>query len=189
MGQRIALFEEGVEGQGGELLQAGGVVRGHVLGSWEVSSGVVVPVQALVVTGHLTEVGRWPRFGDGTFGCSGHSGRVVAEIFQGGIADRVAVRHHVQLGKHARLLKVTVGDVAGRVGGRDEAGLDVGREGVSPVVALPSVVEVDAAHAGPGRVSGPQQRGPLGHQLREMGRPGAEAGCQAAKGVKAGADK
>jgi hypothetical protein len=144
-------------------LQAGGVVCCHILGSREISSSVVVPVQALVVTSHLAEVGGRPRFGDGTLGCPGHGGSVVAEVFQGGIADGVAVCHHIQLGQHARLFQVTVSDVSRRVAGGDEAGLDVGRKGVAPVVASPRVVKVDPTHAGPGRVGGPQQGGLLGH--------------------------
>jgi hypothetical protein len=68
----------------------------------------------------------------------------------------------------------------------DQIGLDVSREGVSPVVALSSVVEEDPAHASVSGISGANEGGRLGDELRNVGGTGAEAGCQAAKGGEAG---
>jgi hypothetical protein len=54
---------------------------------------------------------------------------------------------------------------------------------VSPVVALPSVVEVHTTHAGSGRVSGSEEGGQLWHDLGKVRGPGAQAGGQSTEGV------
>jgi hypothetical protein len=94
-----------VRGEGGvrQRLKAGGVVGNDVLWSWEVGHGVEVAVEALVITGNLAEVGSRPDGGDCAFAGAGHSRGVVREVFDGGVADVVAVGHDVRLSNEGRL--------------------------------------------------------------------------------------
>lgn len=140
-----------------QRLHSGGVIGYNILGSWEVGRGVVIAMQALVVAANLAEVGGRPNFGDSALARAGDSWGVVSEVFQGGIADRVTVRHDVQLAQQAGLFEVAIGDVASGVLGADQIRLDVGRKGVPPVVASPRVVKVHAAHAGASGIGGAEQ--------------------------------
>jgi hypothetical protein len=155
--QRIVLFKVRVKRWQGELLHARGVVGRGVLRAWDVSRDVVVSVGPLVVAGQLAEVCCWSRGGHGSFLDTGHSRGVVAEVFQSGIAHGVAVSHDISLGNEACVFQIAVGDVARGIGGADEGCLDVRWEGMSPVVPLARVVEVDASHASLGSVCGSNQ--------------------------------
>jgi hypothetical protein len=123
----------------------------------------MVAVEALVVTGDLAEIRGGPNGGDGTFAGSGDSWSVVAEVLKGGMAYWVAVGHDVELGQEGRLLEVAVGDMPSGVVGAHQGGLHIRGKRVSPVVAVPMVVEVHATHARAGGVSGAEQRRLLGH--------------------------
>jgi hypothetical protein len=171
----IVLSEMSSKGRVRERLQAGGVISYDVLPSWEVGDRVVITVQALVVAGNLAEVSGRANGGDSAFAGPGDSWGVVTEVFQGGIACLVATAHHVELGQHGRLLKVTVGDVSSGVLGADKVGPYIVRKGKPPVVALACVVEVHATHASTCRVGGPEQGRLLGHQLGQVGWPVAKA--------------
>jgi hypothetical protein len=173
----------------GEVLQAGSIISGHILGTGKVEDAMTVAVQALVVTGHMAQVGSSAGARDGPFSSPGDSRGVVAEVLQSGILDRVTVCHDIKLGKESSLLKVTVGDGALQVACRDEGGLHIGGKGVPPDMALAEVVEVDTTHANLSSISGPQERRVLGDQFSQVGRPGTEASSQAAKGINAAADK
>lgn len=85
----------------------------------------------------------------------------------------MAVRHDVRLGKQGGVFQVAVGDAAVGIFGCDEVCLDVVREGHSPVVALAGVVEVHSSHSSAGSVGGPDERGFLRHQFRQVSGAGA----------------
>ena len=147
----------------------------------------MVAVLALVVAGDLAVVGGGADGRDGPFVGTGHRRGVVAVGFQGRIAHVMAVGHDIQVAQEGGLLQIAVGDVAGGVGGGDQGSLDVGREGVPPVITLAGVVEIHAAHAGPGCVSGAQQGGLLGDQFGQVGGARAQASSEATKGVEVAA--
>ena len=65
--------------------------------------------------------------------------------------------YQVELAQHASVFQVAVGDGAVRVVGAHKALLNVLREWQSPHVGLSLGVVVDAAHAGFGCVSCPQE--------------------------------
>lgn len=142
-----------------------------------------VAMLPLVVAPDLAQVRRGPDGGDGAFAVAGHRRGVVAEVLEGGVAHVVAVSHDVGLGDESGVFQVAVGDVPGGVGRADQGGLHVRGKGVSPVVALPSVIEVHAAHAGSGRVSGTEKGGKLWHYLGKVCGSGAQAGGQPTEGV------
>lgn len=173
----------------GEVLQAGAVVRHLVDWSWEVLGVVAVAVVALVVAGELAEVGGRAGGGHGLLAGSADGGCVVAHVLQGGVNHGVAVRHDVKLGQEGSLLQVAVGDVAREVVGGHEGVLHVLRERKAPVEALPGVVEVNAAHARTCGVSGAEQHGVLGNQLRQVSGACAEAGGEACEGIDVAADE
>ena len=122
-------------------------------------------MEALVITGNLAEVGSRPDGGDCAFAGAGHSRGVVREVFDGGVADVVAVGHDVRLSNEGRLFQVTVGDVASGVVGAYQGGSHVRGKWVMPVVTSPGVVKVHPAHARTGCISGPQESGLLRHDL------------------------
>jgi hypothetical protein len=175
-----------VKGERGEGLQAGRVVSGHVFDSWDVGSGVVVPVEALVVALDVAEESCCTEGGDCTFVDTRDSGGVVAEGFDGGVFEAAALGHDIGLGQNGRVFQVAVGDAAMGVGRGDQIGLDVSREGVSPVVALAGVVEEDATHASPSCIGGANEGGRLGDELGDVGGARAKAGCQSTEGGQAG---
>ena len=51
------------------------------------------------------------------------------------------------MGKHSRLFEVAVGDGPVQVFVRDQVGLNIGVEGMSPKVGVSVAVEEDATHA------------------------------------------
>ena len=151
---RIGLCHVSVKGSVREMLQTRTVVSSRILGSWDVGGSMVVAVLALVVAGHLAKVGRRSGCGHRAAVDAGDSGGVVAQVFESGVTDGLVPGHDVELCQHGCLLKVTVGDRAMGVCGRDEGVLDVRGEWFSPVVALAGGVVEDAAHAGLGGVRG-----------------------------------
>ena len=93
--------------------------------------------------------------------------------------------HDVHLGEQGRLFQVAVGDSSVRVRARDDLGLDVRRERVSPYMARSRVVEVDPSHAGLACVCGSEQGGFLGHYFGQVRGAPAQVGTQPFEGVKA----
>jgi hypothetical protein len=73
--------------------------------------------------------------------------------------------HDVELCEHGGLFEVAVGDLPAGVGDGHDGGLDVGREGVTPVVRGPVGPVEDTAHADFGRVCGAEGQGALRHDL------------------------
>ena len=136
---------------------------------------------ALVPAGLAAEVGCGAFQGDCPFVESGDCGGVVAEGVDGGERARVVCRDQVELGQDRRLFEVAVGDRASRIGGGDDSVLHRCWERVAPDVALTGGIEVDPAHADFCRVGGSQEGRKLWDQLREVCRPGAEAGRQASE--------
>ena len=150
---------------------------------------MVIAMSALVIAGDLAQVSRGARFGDGTFADTGHSGGVVAEVFQCRVAHTLQLSLHVDLAKKASMLQVAVGHVTVRVVNADQGILNVLREGMAPIVALAVGIEEDPAHASFGSVSGTQQGRLLGYQLGQVSGARAEAGSEATEGVEAAADE
>ena len=93
-----------MEARVGEVEQPRGIIGHHVGLSWEVGDLVAIAVLALVVAGELAEVRCRARGGDGSFSGSRDSRGVVAKIFECGIANWVAVCHHISLRKKGTLL-------------------------------------------------------------------------------------
>jgi hypothetical protein len=74
-----------VESNRAEGLKVRRVVSGHVFDFWDVSGGVLVPVEALVVALDVAEESGCTDGGDGAFVDTGDSGSVVAEGLDGGV--------------------------------------------------------------------------------------------------------
>ena len=140
------LFEVGEEGSVREVLKAGGIVRHDVGTSWDEEVCLAVAVLLLVGTSIVAEVGSRSVGGDRSFQHSGQGGGVVSTIGDGGVAHVMVVSHEGGLGKQTSLLKVAVGDVALGVVGRDQPGLDLSRERLTPKVALAGAIVVDTSH-------------------------------------------
>lgn len=102
--QRILLLEVRVEGRVSELLQAGRVVGRSILRSRDVGGGVKVAVEPLVVARQLAQVGSRAGRRNSPFSYPRDGGSVVAEIFNAGVANVVAVSHDVNLSQQGRLL-------------------------------------------------------------------------------------
>lgn len=55
----------------------------------------MISVESLMVAGDLAKISGWADGGDGPLSDPGHSRSVVTEVFQGGVAHRMAVRHDI----------------------------------------------------------------------------------------------
>lgn len=168
-------------------MQARRVVRHEVHWSWEVVNAAAVTEGSLVVAGELAEVGSRARGRHRAFEGAGHGRGVVTHGLEGGVGDGMAVGHDVMVCEDGGIFQVAVGDVAGRVVGRHEGGLDVVRKREAPVVAAAGVVEVHAAHALSSSIGGAKEQRELGHKFSQVGRPSAEARCEAGEGVQVAA--
>ena len=136
------LFKVGEEGSVREVLKAGGIVCHDVGTPWDEEVCLAVAVFSLVSTSVVAEEGRRSVGGDRSFQHSGQGGGVVSPIGDGGVADVVVVSHGGGLSQKTGLLKVAVGDVTRGVVGRDQPGLDLRGEGLTPEVALAGAVVV-----------------------------------------------
>ena len=137
------LFKVSEESSVREVLQARGVV-GHDVGtSWDEEVSLAVSVFSLVSTGVIAEKGCRPVRGDRSLQHPGQGGGVISPVGDGGVADVVVVSHEGGLSQKTGLLKVAVGDDTRGVVGRDQPGLDLRGEGLTPEVALTGAVVVD----------------------------------------------
>ena len=82
------------------------------------------------------------------------------------------------LDQHSRLFEVAVGDGSVQVFVRDQVGLNIGVEGMSPKVGVSVAVEEDATHALASSVSGAQDDWVLGDDLGEVDGSLTQAGGQ-----------
>ena len=167
------------------MLQARGVVSGHVVQSWDEARLVAISVQALVVACDLAEAGRRSRLGHRSFPGAGQGRRVVREVLEGGVPGGVRAAHDVQLRKQGRLLEVAVRDASARVVARDHIRLHVGRKGVSPDVPRSVGVKVDASHSGLAGVRGSKEGWFLWDHLRKVSGAVAEVRAEALEGIEA----
>ena len=96
-------------------MEAGGVVRHNVGLDRDVERGVVVAVSALMLARPVAEVGGRTVGSHRALADAGHSRGVVGAVDNGRVADVMGCGHEVDLTKEASVLKVVVGDGAGRV--------------------------------------------------------------------------
>jgi len=117
-----------VREQGGvsQVLQAGGIVSSTIEGSRQVRGNVAVAMEPLVIRGELAQVGGGPWARDGAFAEARQAGDIVAEIFDGGVAQVAGGAHDIGLRQEGGLLEIAVGDCAAGVGMGDEAVADCG---------------------------------------------------------------
>ena len=143
---------------------------------------MAIAVETLVVAGVVAQVGGRSSTADCSLGDSGEGRSVVGAVGEGSIAHVVGDRHEGDLAEEASLLEVAVGDVAAGVVGRDQAGLDVGREGQTPEERHPVGVKVHTTHSGLGSIGCAEERRFLGHYLSQVCRPLGQIRSQAGEG-------
>ena len=177
------LFKVSEESSVREVLQARGVVCHDVGTSWDEEVCLAVAVFSLVSTGVIAEKGSRPVRGDRSLQHSRQGGGVVSPIGDGGVADVVMVSHEGGLSQETGLLKVAVGDVTPGVVGRDQPGLDLSRERLTPEVALAGAVVVNTPHPCLCRIRGAQEGRLLRHDLGKVGGAVREAGCEGGQSV------
>jgi hypothetical protein len=93
---------------------------------------MVVPVVAPMHTREPTQVGSRLVRGDRAFTISRDCGNIVIHSRQGQLPKVKEASRNVSLAQHPSLFEVAVSDVPGTVCGRDDACLDVRREGGLP---------------------------------------------------------
>ena len=165
------LFEVGTKkGSVREVLEARDIVRHDVGTPWDEEVCLAVAVFSLVGTSVVAEVGSRAVGGDRSFQHSGQGGGVVSTIGDSGIAHVMEVSHEGGLGQETGLLEVAVGDVTPGIVGRDQPGLDLSRERLTPKVALAGAIVVDTSHTSFRRISGAQEGRLLRHDLGKVGR-------------------
>ena len=126
---------------------------------------MTVAVLALVHASVVAQVSRGTIRCHGAFCDSRDGWGVVGASGECGVADVMVVSDDAYLAEDTGVFQVAVGDVAMKVCGGDQVGLNIGGKGVSPDVALACVVVVDTAHSRLSCVSGSQPRGFLGHDF------------------------
>ena len=163
------LFKVGEEGSVREVLKAGGIVCHDVGTPWDEEVCLAVAVFSLVSTSVVAEKGCRSVGRDRSLQHPGQGGGVVSPIGDGGVAYVVMVSHEGGLSQETGLLKVAVGDVTPGVVGRDQPGLDLSRERLTPKVALAGAIVVDTPHSRFCRISGAQEGRLLRHDLGKVG--------------------
>jgi hypothetical protein len=171
------------------VLQARGIV-GHAVGvAWEVLGPVTVAVELLVIARKPAQARRRARRGDRALPHPGDRRGVNREVLEGRVADVMSMRHEVDLHQKSRVFQVAVHDVPRRVVVENQPALHGVGEGFSPDKGIAPAVKVHSAHTVLSSICGPQQRGGLGHDLRETRGPAAQTGCEPAERVKAVMDE
>lgn len=101
--QWIMLVKMGMKSKVGERLETGGIISHHVGRARDVVDKVAVAMGTLVIAGELADVGSWARGRDRSLLETGHSGGVVTESFQGGVANLIGGGYDIQLSQDGRL--------------------------------------------------------------------------------------
>jgi hypothetical protein len=181
--------EMGEELRDGEVLEPGRVVGHAVGGAVDVGVFLAVAVVALVEAGHAAEVGGGSSSGDGTFVLAGEGGCVIREVGEGEFPEVEGLGGDVGACDEGGLFEVAVGEIAVRVGGGDDAGLDVRWKGDPPDQRGMSVDEDNPAHTGFGGIDRLKSGGLLGEELGEACWAGAEVLREAFEVIQVVADE
>jgi hypothetical protein len=127
---------------------------------------MVVPVVAPMQAREPTQVGSRLIRSDRPFPIPRHSGHIVIYRCKRQLPKVKEGGRDVSLAQHSRLFKITVGDVTGAIRGRDNARLDIRREGGLPQSGGVPRGKHNATHPCLGCIHRANHRGIIGHNFR-----------------------